>query len=203
MAHYDLYQDLSLERSKSAAELANELQVRIQQLAPGANAERDKLQTAQKILGDAQRRSVYDAQLDDASAPTIDIARLREIAAMQTQSQASQQGWSEQAHPLNRTYNLQVNASKFPVSAQRKKEDSLMWTIGWGVILLGWIIVGFNILVVRFSSGAESLEAAFDTAYSAGRLVMSIFMAAINHAAMYTLLSVLWGVRRYMGRNMP
>lgn len=199
MSHYDLYQDLGLERSHTAAELFQELNSRLQQLDPGAHADRDKLQTVQKILGDAQRRSVYDAQLENASAPTIDIARLREIAAMQTQAPSAPQGWAPQ--PSKQSIHVSMPAVKFAVPEGRKKEDSLMWIIGWILILLGWIVVGFNLLILEFSGGGDTLSSVFDSAYTAGRLAASIVFAAANHAAMYTLLTVLWSVRRYAGRG--
>ena len=79
MPHHDFYSSLGLDRDRDAASLAASIDWRLadSNISP---AQRDELQVAQKILGDERRRALYDARLDDPTAPTIDVASLRELA---------------------------------------------------------------------------------------------------------------------------
>lgn len=80
MAHYDLYNSLGLDRSADPATLAQELDSRINSGVATNPGGIEELRIARDILGDPQRRSLYDQKLDDVNAPEINIAALRDLA---------------------------------------------------------------------------------------------------------------------------
>ena len=80
MAHYDLYNSLGLDRSEDPATLAQELDNRINSGIATNPGGIEELRIARDILGDPQRRSLYDQKLDDVNAPEINIAALRDLA---------------------------------------------------------------------------------------------------------------------------
>lgn len=80
MAHYDLYNSIGLDRSKDPATLAAELDERINSGVATNPGGMEELKIARGILGDAQRRTLYDQKLADTNAPDINIAALRDLA---------------------------------------------------------------------------------------------------------------------------
>ncbi|MDK8796894.1 hypothetical protein QP994_03230 [Corynebacterium sp. MSK044] len=80
MAHYDLYNSLGLDRSADPATLAQELDNRINSGIATNPGGIEELRIARDILGDPQRRSLYDQKLNDVNAPDINIAALRDLA---------------------------------------------------------------------------------------------------------------------------
>lgn len=81
MSGYNLYQTLHLDRSRPPQQLAAELSARLAGAAPGS-PEYHELQTAQAILGDATRRTMYDRRLDDPTAD-VTVPELQQLATMQ------------------------------------------------------------------------------------------------------------------------
>ncbi|MEJ6550793.1 hypothetical protein PQI66_14700 [Corynebacterium sp. USCH3] len=92
MAHYDLYQSLGLSRRATPQELAAEIEQRLATTPADDVGQLDQLNTARAILGDETRRSLYDQRLDDPSAPEIDVASLRELAALNEPGAGSPDG---------------------------------------------------------------------------------------------------------------
>lgn len=80
MAHYNLYESLGLDRAKDPATIAGELDERINSGVATNPGGMEELQIARSILGDPQRRSLYDQKLDDDTAPEINIAALRDLS---------------------------------------------------------------------------------------------------------------------------
>ncbi|MGY6462350.1 hypothetical protein ACXIUA_00190 [Corynebacterium sp. UMB8791] len=83
MAHYDLYQSIGLDRSHDCAAIAQEIDGR---LASGITTNPggvEELHIARAILGDPQRRGIYDQKMADPTAPDINIAALRDLANLQ------------------------------------------------------------------------------------------------------------------------
>lgn len=80
MAHYDLYNSIGLDRSKDPATLAAELDERINSGVATNPGGMEELKIARGILGDGQRRTLYDQKLADTNAPDINIAALRDLA---------------------------------------------------------------------------------------------------------------------------
>lgn len=80
MTSVDLYHDLDLDRSKSSAVLAAELDHRLRGVSWEDKSTHEQLTVARKILGDATKRTMYDQRLADPAA-SIDINDLRGLAA--------------------------------------------------------------------------------------------------------------------------
>lgn len=81
MAHYDLYETIGLDRTHDSAALASELDQRINSGVATNPGGVEELRIARDILGDPQRRGLYDQKLSDPNAPEINIAALRDLAA--------------------------------------------------------------------------------------------------------------------------
>lgn len=81
MAHYDLYETIGLDRTHDSAALASELDQRINSGVATNPGGVEELRIAREILGDPQRRGLYDQKLSDPNAPEINIAALRDLAA--------------------------------------------------------------------------------------------------------------------------
>lgn len=79
MASIDLYHDLDLDRSKSPAELAAELDHRLRGVSWDDKAQHEQLTVARRILGNPLKRQMYDQRLDDPQA-SIDVDNLRGLA---------------------------------------------------------------------------------------------------------------------------
>lgn len=85
-SHYDLYASLGLDREKSAAEIAGELDSRLERLSGEgktvADPAYDEASTARTILGDPRRRRLYDERLASPTPPAIGIDELRGLAQL-------------------------------------------------------------------------------------------------------------------------
>ncbi|WP_291477613.1 hypothetical protein [Corynebacterium sp.] len=92
MAHYDIYRSLGLDRSTPTAELDRQLADRLAAVPQDDTAAVDELTTARAVLGDDTRRSLYDQRLDDPTAPEIDVASLKDLAALEVGGQPGQAG---------------------------------------------------------------------------------------------------------------
>ncbi|MCF4005622.1 hypothetical protein L1O03_00270 [Corynebacterium uropygiale] len=83
--HHDFYQSLHLPREASTEELRSELEGRLNALrsegVSTGDARYQQTKVAADILGDEQRRSLYNARLDDDSAPDMNIPALRALAS--------------------------------------------------------------------------------------------------------------------------
>lgn len=83
MAHYDIYQSLGLDRSAPTGELDRQLADRLAAVPQDDAAAVDELTTARAVVGNDTRRSLYDQRLDDPAAEDVDVASLKELAALQ------------------------------------------------------------------------------------------------------------------------
>ncbi|AZA12367.1 hypothetical protein [Corynebacterium gerontici] len=189
---YDLYEDLNLDRSADSSTIAQLLSQRLSITA--SPEEQDKLSTARAILGNPSNRSVYDAELDDASRTSLDISRLREIAAMNA---PAQQGWN----PAPRQQ-LQFDTNWFPVAPGRQRSSSLMWAIGTGLIVLAWV---YLFLKMAFLSSAVQQSTGFTGLFEAADALDSASATAFN-VVLFTVctgvgLQLLWNIRMVMGRR--
>lgn len=81
MAHYNLYNSLSLDPSAESSQLVADVEAKLAQSSPENAAARDELTTAREIFSAESRRSQYDKELADPTGPEVDIARIRQIAA--------------------------------------------------------------------------------------------------------------------------
>ncbi len=96
MAHYDLYESLGLDTSSSTADLASQLDSRIEDLrsqgVTDGDARIEEVKTARTVLGDDTLRSKHDSRLQDTSAPDMQISDLLSLAhtGLFTDEQAQQ-----------------------------------------------------------------------------------------------------------------
>ncbi|XLN84259.1 hypothetical protein ACKFRS_11210 [Corynebacterium tuberculostearicum] len=65
MAHYNLYNSLSLDPSAESSQLVADIDAKLAQLSPENAAARDELTTAREIFSAESRRSQYDEELAD------------------------------------------------------------------------------------------------------------------------------------------
>ena len=210
MGHIDLYNELSLDRSLKSEDIDKRLAQQLAETPESDNARRDMLATSRAILGNPQRRAVYDSGLADPNSPEWTVRRLHSLASGQdvdsngsvtsgfTSTQAdtgsssaestgeetfarhsapSYESLSMSTTPVNRgadsfgngsnnsvgnnppagfqsngfgspqpnngndafgqsssSSSVNIDLAKFAVSPERKRRESLMWTIGLGII---------------------------------------------------------------------
>ena len=73
MAHYNLYNSLSLDPSAESSQLVADIEAKLAQLSPENAAARDELTTAREIFSAESRRSQYDKELADPTLSLIHI----------------------------------------------------------------------------------------------------------------------------------
>ena len=89
MPHYNLYSSLGLDRSQSAESIEYEIEQRISAGLINNPGGIDELQVAQRVLGNPDRRAIYDSRLDDPYAPEITVDALRQLATTDIAPQQS------------------------------------------------------------------------------------------------------------------
>ncbi|WJY71950.1 hypothetical protein [Corynebacterium auriscanis] len=280
MAHYNIYDDLGIDRNLESSRIVNLIDERLSSTPRDNVADFDRLTTSRHLFEDDSRRSAYDKALDDPDHPDITIGSFRAFAdgtysTQSTKASAQASPWpasqlsapgstfstpssfsnsptfsdstppsspSHQASagPLNslgaashseaswnpNRVNLPSPAATSthmgalpnnetgiipdqPASAgfdlrtlavppSRKRTQSLMWLIGWGIILFPWLILP---LIYLFGGPSESasLSEAFD--HEATLLAIAVF-TLLHTAAMLVLLNFVWHLRIYLGRKL-
>lgn len=82
--HYDLYSSLGLSPSTPTSEIRQELHRRLANGAPLENlGGEEEVTVALAILGDPQKRYLYDSMLNDPTAPEITVDAIRELAELE------------------------------------------------------------------------------------------------------------------------
>lgn len=261
MAHYDIYEDLGLDRSLESGKTTKILDERLAATPSGNVADLDRLKTARKLFEDDTRRVAYDKALADPTSPEITIGRFRAFAdgtfsdttARKPQSTTSvsrheattsgvttsnssashrastptNMSWAESdvhgpvsqqspshsvgysgysptaAHaPSSQSTSGAPNPTGFDlrslaVSPNRKRTESLMWLIGWMLILLGWLVL-LGYLVFDRGGSSEGLFASIERASVLGFLVSFVIF---HTAGMLVTLNSIWHLRVYYGRK--
>lgn len=108
MAHYNLYNSLSLDPSAESSQLVADIDAKLAQLSPENAAARDELTTAREIFSAESRRSQYDKELADPTGPEVDIARIRQIAASPAGTAA------DRSTPKHETSSPEANSTYTP-----------------------------------------------------------------------------------------
>lgn len=222
---YDAYEDLGLSRSLECGELKSRISEKLSHVPPSDNAEMDKLQTLRTILGSPDARKVYDRELSDPTVTTLGVRRLREIASSVTESTSDASSYArstEQSHPWEQSYQTQAAApsstttassqavpssgvsvnidfSKFAITEHRSRSSSLMWTLGWGWIFLGWLYL----LLIVLTSGGDS-SSSYSLAQEAVQMTAVVAVtgfAFVNTVAMLVFLQLVWNIRYLVGRR--
>ena len=83
MSNIDLYGELSLDRSLDSDEIDRRLAQQLAETPESDNARQDMLATSRAILGNSQRRAVYDNGLADPNSPDWTVRRLHSLASDQ------------------------------------------------------------------------------------------------------------------------
>jgi curved DNA-binding protein CbpA len=131
MAHYDIYQSLGLDRTASTSDLARDIDSKLAATSPTDAGAQEELSTARAILGDDNRRSLYDQRLNDPTAPEIDIDSLRELAALNVGGSAAAdspgkgQQFQQQAGQFARTAGAKTSAATHQVQDSFKQSKLL------------------------------------------------------------------------------
>lgn len=99
MAHYNLYESLGIDRSTSTQGIAEDIDKRLNTGNTSNPGGEDELQVARQVIADPTKRGMYDARLDDPSAPEIDIAALRDLSELQVPAQGQQQQLQQPGQP--------------------------------------------------------------------------------------------------------
>jgi hypothetical protein len=152
MAHYDIYRSLGLDRRAPTAELDRQLADRLAATPQDDIAAVDELTTARAVLGDDTRRALYDQRLDDPGAPEIDVASLKELAALEVggqPGQAAQAGQPGQAGAFVRT------AGSRATDAGRKVQDSFRQSRALAIGITA-AVTAVVVLLVGWGLGALS-----------------------------------------------
>ena len=82
MAHYNLYDSLNLPPNASTEELAARLDSMLSNGYTGNQGGRTELEIARKVLGNPDRRALYDQKLADPHADPISVRDLRSLSMM-------------------------------------------------------------------------------------------------------------------------
>lgn len=121
MAHYNLYESLGIDRSTSTQGIAEDIDKRLSTGNTSNPGGEDELQVARQVIANPTKRGMYDARLDDPSAPEIDIAALRDLAELQVPAQGQQQ--QSQAQPISQQFQ-QPGQPQQPQHPKQPKQPS-------------------------------------------------------------------------------
>ncbi|WP_420098316.1 hypothetical protein [Corynebacterium sp.] len=158
MAHFDLYQSLGLSRQTSSVDLAAEIDARRAMTSAEDVGMRDQLSTARAVLGDETRRSLYDQRLDDPSAPEMDVASLRELAALDIGERSVPVG--DAAPGKGAQFQQQAGATARQVQESFKQSNLL--AIGVTAVVTA-VVVGLAGWALGLFGGGDELKDAKNT----------------------------------------
>lgn len=82
MAHYNLYETLGLDRNDSSVNLRSVLESRLAGGIFDNPGGEEEIKLAINVLGDEQKRALYDSRLNDSTADDIDVAALRQLGEL-------------------------------------------------------------------------------------------------------------------------
>ncbi|RAV33613.1 hypothetical protein [Corynebacterium heidelbergense] len=188
---FDLYESLQLNRDTPPADIERVLQARLNDLKnsgqPDNSPQVDEVRTAKSILADPYKRDSYDAALADSST-NVDIQWIKNLASTDLSRSNPMPFGAPQS---SQNPSVEINMSNIGVKEDRHPSQSLMWTIGYGIILLPWLYLLFRLVAL----GLNSYDRRMSDVYSAG------FFAAAHTAAMLVFLNLLWNIRKLMGRR--
>ena len=255
MSHYNIYEDLGLDRSLDSATIAKTLDDRLAVTPTDNLADQDRLKTARKLFGNDARRAAYDQSLDDPTGPALTIGRFRAYAdgilpdspklqgagaayepsgshsapassgdpshskpaPSDNQSNQSQTPWSQPQHgtPQHTAFSaaptqgfgmqaahqssgqVGFDLKLLAVHPDRRRTESLMWLIGWVLILLPWLFLLAMLLFGQDSSGSF-----FGGLYQASETAIVAIGVLFHTGGTLVLLNTLWHIRVFFGRKL-
>ena len=90
-----------------------------------------------------------------------------------------------------------MNLAAIAVPADRKRTQSLMWLIGWGLILLPWLY-----FLLTFLFGEHDSDGFLESLEHTETLITILVFTILHTAAMLVVLNFLWHLRGYLGRKL-
>lgn len=215
MAHHNLYSSLGLNRQADSASLTADIDRQLAEVSPGDAAKRDELATAREIFSVPSRRAVYDEEISAPFGADVDVARIRQIAALPAGNSGSQ-GMGPAGHSTSGVqlmpqssnasqFNVDLSSFSFPVEPSRQRCQSVQWCIVWGLLAFLWIISTLRglgaLLEVGSASGAELLLGADDYAEDASSAIAFFFMVAGGTPVYLMIAEFIWSLRKTLGRK--
>ena len=215
MAHHNLYSSLGLNRQADSASLTADIDRQLAEVSPGDAAKRDELATAREIFSVPSRRAVYDEEISAPFGADVDVARIRQIAALSAGNSGSQ-GMGPAGHSTSgvqlmpqssnaNQFNVDLSSFSFPVEPSRQRCQSVQWCIVWGLLAFLWIISTLRglgaLLEVGSASGAELLLGADDYAEDASSAIAFFFMVAGGTPVYLMIAEFIWSLRKTLGRK--
>lgn len=82
VAHYNLYETLGLNRNDSTANLRSALESRLADGKFDNPGGEEEVKLAINVLGDDQKRGLYDSRLNDPNADDVDVSALRQLSEL-------------------------------------------------------------------------------------------------------------------------
>lgn len=216
MAHYNVYEDLGIDRSLNSSRIVSLIDERLDSAPREDSAEHDRLSTSRRLFEDDARRAAYDKALDDPSQPDITISKFRALADRAPQKQnpwaTPEDHYTASPQPTNSIFyapdnrtgltpenstQLTLNLAAIAVPADRRRTQSLMWLIGWGLILLPWL---YFLLLLIF--GNRDPEGFLESLAQAETLIAVPAFTFLHTAGTLVVLNFLWHLRVYLGRKL-
>lgn len=176
MAHYDIYRSLGLDPAASTAELDRELSARLEAAAQDDPAAVDEVSTARAVLGNDARRRLYDQRLNDPSAPEIDVAAIKELAALDVGEQQGPQDsqgvpsshsrpgqFQQQAGQFARTAGGKATVAGKQVQSSFKQSKGLAIGVTAVVTAAVVLLIGWGLGALSGGSGSTNFSGAQNT----------------------------------------
>lgn len=146
MAHYDFYRILNIDRSSSEQEIIDALDNRIAMGETNNPGGIEELRLAQAVLGDPQRRHIYDSTLDNPQAPDINVIAIKELSTLPI-------GGATPVSHVDQTPSTKPKIAK-PARAGLSKKALKVIGVVVGIAILGGALLFF---IPRFGSSPDSM----------------------------------------------
>lgn len=160
MGHLDLYSMLSLDRSRTAAQLRHDIDTMRGSYSALSPRQKYEIELARSILGDSHRRSVYDIQLNNPSAPTITYDALHQLTKIQS---------SESSSPPSASTGVPVTDSEIPIRStvttdtREPQPRRQLWVAVGATALTAGTVTGLIVWGLASGNGNTASVAATET----------------------------------------
>ncbi|MBV7295983.1 hypothetical protein KRX51_08680 [Corynebacterium sp. TAE3-ERU12] len=161
MAHFNLYEVLNLDRNKSSDELRQTLDEWIHNAGDPNSEQARNLTAARNVLGDSDRRSKYDAVLDDPNASDLtekdvfDLANLNSSA--DNSNNAAEQGKEKFEQGKEKATAMAASAKEFASEQAKQTQEVFKKTDRKPIIITAVVSVLATLLVVGLFSLLSNL----------------------------------------------
>lgn len=146
MAHYDFYRILNIDRNSSEQEIINTLENRIAMGETNNPGGIEELRLAQAVLGDPQRRHIYDSTLNNPQAPDINVVAIKELSTLPIDGATRPSSVDQKPRTK-----LKIGS---PIKAGPSKKAFKFIGVVAGIAILGGALLFF---IPRFGSSPDSM----------------------------------------------